>query len=122
MTRRVGPVCDGRHLRPHASPIFEASFDCECATVTVNSLPRDAEERRGPITGAPGIGPCTKGSGSRALLVSHTLNLQPLKPRIGMSLRMDIARLHAVAEFAGFRVEDGVSPRATLIASIQPSP
>ena len=121
MTRRVGPVCDGRHLRHHArqSP-FEVSFDCECATVTVNSLPRHArearkgkrsshsgretqrQERRGPITGAPGIGPCTKGSGSRALLVSHTLNLQPLKPRIGMSLRMDIVRLHAVAEFAGF--------------------
>ena len=60
------------------------------------------QERRGPITGAPGIGPCTKGSGSRALLVSHTLNLQPLKPRIGMSLRMDIVRLHADAEFAGF--------------------
>lgn len=112
MTRRVGPVCDGRHHRHHASPIFEASFDCECACHcefgrrTKANVPHTADVRRsvrrGPITGAPGIGPCTKGSGSRALLVSHTLNLRPLKPRIGMSLRVDIVRLHAVAGFAGF--------------------
>ena len=104
-----------------------ASFDCECTChceftsgTRAANVPHTADVRRSVGSAADrsqapghraivhrGMAP---GSGSRALLVSHTLNLRPLKPRIGMSLRMDIVRLHAVAGYRGSDLAQATRP------------